>query len=309
MSKDGTPPLPYLDAIPQIDIEPATLQFSSFPRAASPHISGQEWIVRDRGESLYTQHHAHTQGLYPATTDEYSRPRSSQGLRQCLHQSKARIVNNRGEVQEDWYFPKGALERIIDMETVAAVLRSEAQEQGRPFSNELEIQHYAGTICQTPGSHAPGGDHDSTSVSRSYRKIFAVLVLADRTLKITDFVKHRLSDEDLPLVQDFKNRNVEFELRRASEPNQPLHKDCFDPEVGYYWTYSVMFEKNQWKTLVPFFAKAPERQVWLYSLDPKDVLPWTKIEQKTRAGGYSEVSQVHIHASHHNFDNSKVSSP
>lgn len=266
-----------------------------------------EWIIKDRGAYRYAKHCQKTREKTAFCPDHKKLPKTLEQLHDCLQQAKSRIFrNNRHEVPKDYYFPNGSLEQILVEESVVPILKSAAEDAGRNLNREIseeDIRTYARKICHTPDHKRP-----FIGANRSYRKMFVILFLANEALRILDFVDHELSDQDLPLIKDTSNLSVDFELRRALDPQKTLPPECFDPRKRpSYTNFAFSFESHQWRTLAPFFAKAPERRVWLYSLDEQDILPWTEEEQRMGLGGFSVVSRVQIHASHHNFDDPKAS--
>lgn len=260
----------------------------------SSHIS--KWIVTDRGKSLSAAHPPGTQERASTSESGIPLPRTLDELRECLNKAKPR--NKEDKVLKNWYFPRGVLEQIIVEETVIAVLSELKRSSSKPFDED--IQSYARKICQAPGHSNEVGP------IKSYRKIFTILVLVESSHKILDFIKHELSDEDLPLKRlPMDKEESTFGLRRDSNHDEPLHQDCFNPRMEMF---SENFYKYQWTTLATYFAKGQNKKVWLYPLLEEDILPWTEEERRIGSGGFSEVYQVHIHPSHHNFDDPKASS-
>jgi len=138
---------------------------------------------------------------------------------------------------------------------------------------------------------------------KSFRKIFALLVLVEKSSSICLFLQENLSDLDLPLATV---RNGGFiELRRRSVSGRPSSEvlNCFSQ-----WSpvRRKEFEEYQWTMLAPFFNQGQYSNVSHYVLKNQHILPFvfTENEEDDNAeflGGFGRVFMVRIHPEHHNF--------
>lgn len=166
------------------------------------------------------------------------------------------------------------------------------------------LRDYARKIC------GDTFDLDLTREPALYKKIFLTLVLVEKTSAVLQFLSVNVTDDDLPLVKVHRpgKPRVIFDLARRNQPNVPLQ--CFR-----HWTSSAIrgFEEWQWTTLAPFFAKS-EKTVPHYVFQDRRIMPFIarsrrKVNTDDRfefEGGFSEVSRVEIHPSHHDFFDSHV---
>ena len=178
------------------------------------------------------------------------------------------------------------MEELISEDAVIRVIQD-----GSPgaFTKEA-VRDYARAVCDP---------------KNSFRKLFAILVLLRRGREIVNFVNAELSDRDLPLKAEPRNSSGNLiHMRRAADPQAPLK--CFR---NWYAVDHEDFDKWQWTMLSPFFGKSDRRRVRFYALSEKDVLPWTRVFDEGRQGGFSDVYRIAIHPNHHNFEESRVSFP
>ncbi|KAF4894121.1 putative cyclin-dependent kinase 8 [Colletotrichum viniferum] len=113
--------------------------------------------------------------------------------------------------QSELYLPSGTLEILVHRESVK-------QELGAHFTNKSsdEIDRQATAIC--------GGTDGS---STSYRRVFAILTLAEATHCIDEILQTStgICDIDLPLLLVKSQGMAKADLRRKSDPDTPL--TCF----------------------------------------------------------------------------------
>jgi serine/threonine protein kinase len=194
------------------------------------------------------------------------------------------------------FLPKDQLCQVINTTTVCAELAN-----CLPSSCETgQIEKYAETICSITPCYVNGRVRQ-----RSYRSIFAILVLAERSSFILSFIEEQVSDLDLPLVPVKECRNLIGMRRRSSGPNQspqPL-LDSFNDED---WSPSSreQFDRYQWYMLAPFFSKGRHGQINHYPLHDHHILPfvtWNQAEDDNAEsqGGYGRVIMVKLHPAHH----------
>ncbi|GAB1315705.1 Kinase-like domain-containing protein [Madurella fahalii] len=186
------------------------------------------------------------------------------------------------------FIPIKEIERIVSRENVQEVLVQEIPRLSRPESEE-ELDRLVQEIC--------GGD-------RLRRRIFALLLLGERSECIECFIDCGVDDTDLPFV--------------GVKPGLDTSK----PAEGYpksgYWVYSRKDRNrklkcfDEWKrhqiewllnqqhaVAPPFFDFSPGK-LFLYNLPEGTVLPFIKYNRADE-GGYSSVFKVLIHPAHHNF--------
>jgi hypothetical protein len=136
---------------------------------------------------------------------------------------------------------------------------------------------------------------------KSYRKIFALLVLLDRPYDIVAFIKEDLHDGELPLVIEHgpQGSKPSLELRRrGSAEIQPLK--CFEG-----WTERDIddFARRQWAMLAPVFTKIEDKKDCHQLFSPETVLPFVSWEKGAHRSGHGQVYKVEIHPDHHDFGN------
>ncbi|KAK0662974.1 putative Serine/threonine-protein kinase [Cercophora samala] len=202
------------------------------------------------------------------------------------------------------FIPADLLPVLINEESVREELSNRLQES----HDEDAIREYARKICTETTIHQ--GDKAKEHI-KSFRKIFAILVLIEKSSAVTKFLKEDISDLDLPLVRSQIGPG-EYNLRRSKAKKEILR--CF--ENGWTPLQVRNFEDWQWTTLAPFFAKSRLlKEVNNYQLQDRVVLPFLKdsrkrnhanggslqVSQQELWGGGGRVFQAIIHPDHHNF--------
>jgi hypothetical protein len=134
----------------------------------------------------------------------------------------------------------------------------------------------------------------------SYRKVLAILHLMKRPSKIRLFVKHRVCDSHLPLMEAPYPTGPRryYELRSRREPGSSVRF-----KKG---AYANEFLERQWSVLVPFFQGSDGNHVPHDDFESDTILPFLHYEEK-RKGGSGEVFKVEIHPAHHSLKREKVS--
>jgi hypothetical protein len=194
------------------------------------------------------------------------------------------------------YLPRGLLCTLINEDTVARELRQHLLDIRTPG----EIATYAKTICSETIVTRQG-----ISKLKTFRKIFALLVLVEATKYILQFLEEDVSDLDLPLTLIKHNRLDGFlrkdtTIQDAKEPLRCLGRRNCTP------TRLRTFNDYQWKLLAPFFSQDRNGDVKHYKLNDRHVLPFlalTDLAEKDaeKQGGFGRVQLVDIHPDHHNF--------
>ncbi|KAI0095670.1 kinase-like domain-containing protein [Nemania sp. FL0031] len=205
------------------------------------------------------------------------------------------MVRLRDHDHDRGYLPDGELSRLVCKEAVEEVLRGFTPST-RPLAN-MDIAAEAQEICRDTENYPSTSNGHEKEIEtqlkpRSYRKVFAVLLLIERVCKIRRFVKEAVCDADLPLVVDTGS----FSLRRKGRLDVPLR--CFKG-----WTQSALtqFEERQWIVLAPHFSwrRSP---VIHHDFCNGIILPFTSWTKLKRASGMGQVFKVEIHADHHSLD-------
>lgn len=286
---------PHLDAIRGGEtpgVPSVTVQDGDGPSRLLRHASdagterAERLTISDRGDSLYEE--ASRQGstrpppgVFPPVVHE------GQSLMERLMVLRCRSSPPEGHL----FFPRGLVEGLITTEVVVEALKDRKGElefmRPEPIS-DAEIEKIAEDVC---------------SSSRSYRKMFAILILLEREWEIVSFIKDDLCDSDLPLsAVPVGGQGLLVKLRRKSDLTTDL--SClrrWGPKVH------ENFDKEQWAMVAPFFARAKSNRAGFYELSSKDILPWVEVNSSLHQGGYSSISRVIIHPSHHNFEKSEMS--
>jgi len=190
---------------------------------------------------------------------------------------------------EQSFLPKRELTRLITPEAVCKELTNAL---GNSLTRD-QIRSLAIDICAEPTVQLKG-----KSKIKSFRKIFALLVIAEASSSIELFIKDDVSDLDLPLIP-IKAPSIKGFQRKWSK--NPLK--CF---TGWSPTKLRLFHDNQWQMLATFFSYSSGGDVKHYALHEQHILPFVALEGRGEddndiTGGYGRVFMVHIHKDHHNF--------
>jgi hypothetical protein len=133
---------------------------------------------------------------------------------------------------------------------------------------------------------------------KSYQRIFAILVVIDRTDRIISFLRHGVSDEDLPLAKVENKDGKITGFRRKSESREAPCLKCFD---AFDDRDRDNFENmGQWAMSAPVFQRPEEKNVQYQELSSDATPPFVEEEEVSR-GGFAVVFRVQIHSEHHNF--------
>ncbi|KAI3321996.1 kinase-like domain-containing protein, partial [Xylariaceae sp. AK1471] len=131
--------------------------------------------------------------------------------------------------------------------------------------------------------------------TRTYIKVFAILKVIHRLESLKDFIRHNVSDEDLPLGSNDGQDNAPL-FRSGSRERLPDEILDFDGRF--------MFCKQQYNMIIPFF----DRNTQPYDLDGNHVLPYYRPSQTGvfaefahSSGGFASVSKILIHPLCHAF--------
>lgn len=187
------------------------------------------------------------------------------------------------------FLPKRALTQLITPESVKIELMNVL---GNVFAT-TQIESYANEVCAETIV-----DIRRKSKIKSFRKIFALLVIAESSSSIGLFLNEDVSDLDLPL-EPIKAPGIKGFRRKSSR--SPLK--CFE---RWSPTKLRLFDDNQWQMLATFFSYDSGGNVKHYALRGQHILPFVALESRGEddndiTGGYGRVFMVHIHKDHHNF--------
>lgn len=272
------------------------------------HYPADSDVISDAGNQQQLLHQNHTDEL--DTSEEHDLEQSFASLRVAegcqelqsrLFEALQRTWNPNGHDQE--FLPKGELYRLINTETVAQVLKKDLS---RIHTHE-RIRLLAQRVCSETRVL-----HRGKEKIKTFRKIFALLVIAEYTSSISLFLDEDVSDLDLPLISTKTSKGKKGFCRRdtSGKPiNTPL--ECFQHDD---WSSIKVrnFEQFQWDFLAPFFARDDDGDVKHYVLDNQHILPFipphnTEDEDADRTGGFGKVFMVRIHGDHHNFRDERLS--
>lgn len=199
-----------------------------------------------------------------------------------------------GHEERKGFFSQKQLDDLITEDSVAAELQVCFEDL-----DATTIKGYAARICGTV--------QQNNSEKRSFKKIFAILVLCERPRSIPKFLEEGISDSDLPLQKLTSTTNPPniFNLVRKDQHKELM---CF---CGWSDTAVWRFEEWQWTTIAPFFHRGSRKDVEHRPFEDQIALPFTKdsrfpinTSQYQRLqfdGGFSNVFKVGIHPEHHDF--------
>ncbi|KAI0530252.1 kinase-like domain-containing protein [Xylaria digitata] len=186
-------------------------------------------------------------------------------LRQRLYTSQVKTESG------EHFIPDGVLEEIMDDESVYSALIALG---------------WSGLI-DAPTAYE--------QVRHSSLKIFAILVLTRSPDVIFQFIDIGINDSDLPYLPDTEDS-------RAEQGKWSRLKDLWsEPDLD------LLFFKNQWSVLAPRFVRGVDAS---YNFTHHHILPFlpmneegssSAVDERVKAGAFSEVRKVKIHPSHHDF--------
>ncbi|KAK0612099.1 hypothetical protein B0T14DRAFT_439006 [Immersiella caudata] len=191
------------------------------------------------------------------------------------------------------FFPLDQLPLLLTEQSVSEELERHLHDICGPD----EISKYVRTICSE--KRVDSFEDGVKPKTKTYRKIFATLVLIEKTPAIRKFIREDLNDCDLPLIRS----PTGIGMRRSRIPDRELK--CF--QSGWSALQIRNFEDWQWTTLAPFFAKGEQRKdVHHYPLQQRVILPFIFDQERDAVerdlfGGGGRVFKAIIHPDHHNF--------
>ncbi|KAF7539433.1 hypothetical protein G7054_g2170 [Neopestalotiopsis clavispora] len=118
----------------------------------------------------------------------------------------------------------------------------------------------------------------------AFWRVYAILVLIDRSQCITSFVRDGINDHMLPLTFTTEN-----------EASTIAYRSCFN---GWDSSQIKAFDERQW-TVLPPLLEGPTETFRFPRLDARYILPFTNYSPHSSTpirGGFSEVFKVRFHA-------------
>ena len=218
-----------------------------------------------------------------------------------------RIFEALVRVQEEkkGFLPRVHLSNLVTEDCVFRELSEILSDKYHPS----QIREYSRKICKEIPQPRDDDDYRPPRI-KSFKKIFAILVLIEKTTSIGKFLEEDVNDQDLPLVKSERGHSgARFDLRKPRLRDQTL--ECFRN-----WSqFNVRaFEEWQWVTVAPFFHRGFRKDVQHFPLQDSVMLPFTADSRRNKQtelqtvheGGYGRVFKVNIHPDHHNFNITKV---
>lgn len=187
------------------------------------------------------------------------------------------------------FLPNGRLSRLITNESVTRELTKHLGSVLKP----TQIMGLADAVCAETVVQKDGKQKIKT-----FRKVFALLVLAEAAAMILQFLGEDVSDLDLPLTPIKCPSLVGF-----SRKDETALLACFAE-----WSPMKLqnFHDHQWKLLAPFFSQGKDGDAKHYVLQDGRILPFValagiKKDETVVSGGFGRVFLVDIHEDHHHF--------
>ncbi|OTB01851.1 hypothetical protein M426DRAFT_265374 [Hypoxylon sp. CI-4A] len=176
---------------------------------------------------------------------------------------------------------------------------------------------------QIPGLVAKICSDDTQPNGVSFFRIFAVLVLCEKTKFIHKFVEREINDSHLPLPKAEINGGVIAFINHRHNSEVSEQDLAYIFGNGSEWRQPALnaFNLYQWWANAPFFDR-PDGVIPHYLLEASDVLPL--IERRTHPdldelhpdvrelvleGGFGDVFIAKLHQSHYNIKNEAYDSP
>ena len=190
------------------------------------------------------------------------------------------------------FLPKKEICRLVTEESVY-------QELSRVLGDSHPLTHvraWAAEICTETKISQQGKEK-----IKSFRKVFALLVIAESSATIPRFLEENVSDIDLPLTPIPGNMGRGIKGFSRKDSTNPLA--CFR---RWSPTRLQLFYEHQWRMLAAYFTQSSSGDVKHYRLRDQHILPFVasnngEEDRKEIKGGYGRVFVVHIHRDHHNF--------
>jgi hypothetical protein len=204
-----------------------------------------------------------------------------------------RALKRHPHEEKGFFLPINALENIIREDRVLQWLRANKQLQDLTLDELIRVTKQ---ICEDQS--IPSGSQKVKY--KSFRKVFAILVLLEKEEAIQDFIKEDISDQDLPL-RVLREDDKYVARRKAQDTVLNSFKN------GWSDLLFDSFDNYQWWITAPYFyqkGKGRQRKPRFFEFHDKVVLPFiedNERETEDGLGGFSNVWQVKIHDAHHDF--------
>lgn len=159
-----------------------------------------------------------------------------------------------------WFITKKRLKEIMRLEDVSSALKS------LDLKSQTEHVHLAREICAVASSH-------ESDDRKTYRAIFALLIMTGQQAYIAEFVNRGLDDSRLPFERHgWADSGVGTKEGDEIIDSHPLKE--------FSWSISdkESFLRTQWELIPAFFGKKPGKKVPHYTLRPEQVLPYRHSE-------------------------------
>lgn len=262
------------------------------PENLVPGLYKEPSEITDRGDDLHYKNRKSR-----SRHKGVRRPGAAQSLQDRLF-DELQPINLK---ETDWgFFPLDSLHELITEQTASEEL---CRHVGSEWS-ERKIARYAKKICSEESIE--GTEDGLKPRIIAYRKVFAILVLIDKAAAIREFIQERVNDADLPLVKSEKGRGMQ-RCRALGKDLICFQQKDLDGQRRWSKPQILNFERWQWTTLAPFFARSEERkEVRHYVLQDQDILPFLPDQKRDEQpqdiyGGGGRVVRADIHPDHHNF--------
>ncbi len=253
-------------------------------------------VVTDLGGYLYET----SNYVFEQTETALSRPIRYDGsegfLQDRIFQEIDKTRKGMGLVDREntGFVPRLQQLRIITESSVA----EELSRIGKVFKED------ASTICSYfTQDRDRAGSHERRG--KSFRKVFATLLLIEWPGEIRKFIEEGVCDADLPLRKSEecgKNARA-FSLYRKDAPGVSLK--CFE---GWKRATVEQFERYQWKLVAPFFSRGEDDTTRHWVFQDEVILPFIH-QEHAHSGAHGKVFKVKIHPEHHDFNENKASLP
>ncbi|KAF2120730.1 hypothetical protein BDV96DRAFT_484564 [Lophiotrema nucula] len=198
------------------------------------------------------------------------------------------------------FLPNGQLARLIDAISVARELTSWLSQ----VHTTEQIQAIADAVCMETLPEVSGFEKPQP---KSYRKVFAVLVLTEMSPSITAFLENDVSDLDLPLELVRKGGVIDLRRQATTDLSASGPLQCFNGP-GWSPMKRLNFERNQWALLAPVFSPGSDGSIKHYAFPDQSILPFESVTDATPDeggpeyhGGFGKVFMVRIHKDHVKF--------
>lgn len=217
-------------------------------------------------------------------------------LQKEILDARQQTRDNEGQIKK--FVSKAKLRGVITVDAVTRELTRTSANCHPRLSTE-QIKSYAKTVCVATEE----GQKGKTKI-KSFRKIFALLVLVEAVPSIVDFIREDVTDQDLPLSL-VKHERTDEVYRKGEENHIPL--SCFND-----WSPLKLenFLSYQWWLLATYFSPPDDDGVVKnYKLQDEHILPFVTPGNALghyKTGGYGKVIMVQIPSDHHNFSDKRL---